>query len=69
MSAYLSMSPIIERTAIENTSAFPMAPQVVEVARPGRLRLAAAAVLRRVARMQAAAAARLERPVHKVATA
>lgn len=69
MSAYLSIAPAIERTAIENTSAFPDAPQAIEVVRPGRVRVATAAVLRRAARVQVAAAARLERPVHRVATA
>lgn len=69
MSVYLSMSPAIERTVAENASAFPKAPQVLEVARPGRLRTAAATLLRRAARIQVAAAARLERPIGRVATA
>jgi hypothetical protein len=69
MSVYLSMSPAIERAAVENTSAFPQAPQVLEVDRPGRLRMGTAAVLRHAARLQVAAAVRLERPVHSVATA
>ena len=69
MSVYLSMSPALERTAAENTSAFPTAPQLVAPARPGRVRLSVAAVLRRAARVQVAAAARLERPVGKVAIA
>ena len=64
MSMYLSVSPGIERAAAENTSAFPAAPQVAEAVRSPRLRVATAALLRRVAHAQFAAAARLERPVH-----
>ncbi len=69
MSAYFSMSPVLERTAAENASARPDAPQVPESGSPGRLRLAAAAVLRRAAGAQVAIAARLERPRHRVAIA
>ena len=61
MSMYLSLAPIIERTAAENASALPDAPQFPEVARPARTRLAAAALLRRVAAAELAVAARLER--------
>lgn len=68
MSAFLSLSPILERTAVENTSAFPDAP-VVEVA-PGRSRSAVAALLRRTAGFELALAARLERrPGHRLAAA
>ena len=63
MSIYLSVSPGIERAAVENTSAYPTAPQVPEAVRTLRLRVATAALLRRVAQAQFAAAARLERPV------
>lgn len=69
MSAFLSLSPILERTAVENTSAFPEAPQVVEVA-PGRPRSAVAALLRRTAGFELALAARLERrPERRLAAA
>jgi hypothetical protein len=61
MSAYLSLAPIIERTAAENTSAFPEAPQVITEAAPSRPRFAMAALLRRAASLELALAARLER--------
>ncbi|MCA0296243.1 MAG: hypothetical protein LCH96_13235 [Actinobacteria bacterium] len=60
MSAYVSFAPILERTAVENTSAFPEAPQVVEAA-TARPRTALAALLRRTADLELALAARLER--------
>jgi hypothetical protein len=61
MSMYLSLAPIIERTAVENRSAFPDAPQRPEIARPVRTSLVAAALLRRAAAVELAVAARLER--------
>lgn len=61
MSMYLSFVPMIERQAAENASALPEAPQLVEVTRPTRTRLATAAVLRRVAAFELAVAARLDR--------
>ncbi len=65
MSTYLSYAPVLESTAVENTSAFPDSPQVEAVVRPGRARVLAAGVLRRAARLELAAAARLERPVRR----
>lgn len=65
MSAYLSYALVLERTATENTSAFPEAPQREPVTVVTRCRFAAAALLRRAARLELAAASRLERPVHR----
>ncbi len=61
MSMFISLAPVLERTAAENTSAFPDAPQREAVTRPARSRFLAAALLRRAARLELAAAARLER--------
>jgi hypothetical protein len=61
MSAYFSYAPVIERTAVENRSAFPDAPQRPELPRPARVRLTAANLLRRAAARELAIAARLER--------
>ncbi len=69
MSAYLSYAPILERTAAENTSAYPDAPQVSEVA-ASRPRFVLAALLRRAASLELALAARLDhRPARRLATA
>jgi hypothetical protein len=61
MSMFISYAPVLERTATENTSAFPDAPQREDITRPARTRFLAAAFLRRTARLELAAAARLER--------
>jgi hypothetical protein len=61
MSMYLSFVPMIERQAAENASALPDAPQRTEATRPQHARLAAAALLRRVAAAELAVASRLER--------
>jgi hypothetical protein len=61
MSAYVSYAPSIRATEIENTSAFPEAPQVEAPTVATRSRSLVAAVLRRTARLELAAAARLER--------
>jgi hypothetical protein len=53
---------VLERIATENTSAFPDAPQREATIRPARSRFLVAAILRRTASLQLAAAARLERP-------
>ncbi|HEX5336678.1 MAG TPA: hypothetical protein VFW55_12400 [Propionicimonas sp.] len=65
MSMFITYAPVLERTATENTSAFPDAPQREVVTRPARSRFLAAAILRRTASLQLAAAARLERPVRR----
>jgi hypothetical protein len=52
---------VIEHTAAENASALPDAPQRSEDVRPTRIRLSAAAVLRRLATLELSAADRLER--------
>lgn len=62
MSMYLSFVPMIERQAAENASALPDAPQCFDAVRPQRTRLVAAALLRRAAAAELAAASRLERP-------
>ena len=62
MSMFISHAPVLEHTATENTSAFPDAPQREAVVRPARSRFFVAALLRRAARIELAAAARLERP-------
>jgi hypothetical protein len=68
MSVYLSFAPIIERTAAENRSALPEAPQLQP--EPRRTRATAAAVLRRTAQVQLRLAARLEQPAaRRLATA
>ncbi len=70
MSAYISLAPIIERTAEENSSALPAAPQLDEPVTFGRTRSLAAGLLRGAARLQLRVAARLERPVrHRLAAA
>jgi hypothetical protein len=70
MSAYLSYAPSIQATEVENTSAFPEAPQVEAPTVSTRSRFLAAAILRRTARLELAAAARLERPARqRLATA
>ncbi len=61
MSSFISYAPVIQRTAAENRSAFPDAPQRPEIPRPARTRLATAALLRRAAALELAIAARLER--------
>ena len=60
MSMFITYAPVLEHTATENTSAFPDAPQREAVLRPARSRFLVAAVLRRAARLQLTAAARLE---------
>ena len=70
MSMYLSFVPFIERTAAENRSAFPDAPECAEIVRPERTRRVAAALLRWTAARELAVAARLERhDVRRPATA
>jgi hypothetical protein len=61
MSMFITYAPVLEHTATENTSAFPDAPQREAVIRPARSRFLVAAILRRTASLQLAAAARLER--------
>ena len=61
MSMFISYAPVLEHTATENTSGFPAAPQWEDAVRPARTRFFAAALLRRAARIELAAAARLER--------
>jgi hypothetical protein len=65
MSMFITYAPVLEHAATENTSAFPEAPQREAVIRPARSRFLVAAVLRRTARLELAAAARLERPVRR----
>ena len=65
MSMFISLAPVLEYTATQNTSAFPDAPQREAMTRPARSRFVAAALLRRTANVQLAVAARLERPVHR----
>ncbi len=65
MSMFISLAPVLERTTTENTSAFPDAPQREPITVVTRSRFAAAALLRRAARLELAAASRLERPVHR----
>lgn len=65
MSTYISYAPVLEHTALENTSAFPDAPQLEAPLRSARTRSLAAGLLRRTARLELAAAARLERPVRR----
>jgi len=65
MSMFITYAPVLEHTATENTSAFPDAPQREAVTRPARSRFLVAAILRRTASLQLAAAARLERPVRQ----
>jgi hypothetical protein len=60
MSMYYSFAPVLKSTAVENTSAFPDAPRYEESTIPSRSRFAAAALLRRAARLELALAARLE---------
>jgi len=70
MSAYISLAPIIERTAELNASALPSAPQLDETITFRRTRSLAAGALRATARLQLRAAARLERPArHRLAAA
>ncbi len=61
MFTFISYAPVLERTAAENTSAFPDAPQWAEAVRPSRPRLAAATLLRRTAAVELSVARRLER--------
>ena len=61
MSMFISLAPVLEHTVTQNTSAFPDAPQREAITRPARTRFFAAALLRRAARIELAAAARLER--------
>lgn len=61
MSMYISYAPSIEHTAAENRSAFPDAPQVLDAERPARSRHLAAGLLRRLAALELAFAARLDR--------
>jgi hypothetical protein len=61
MSIYYSFAPVLLSTAVENTSAFPEAPQRQESTAPARPRFVAAAILRRAASLELAVAARLER--------
>ena len=65
MSMFITYTPVLEHAATENTSAFPEAPQREAVIRPARSRFLVAAVLRRTARLELVAAARLERPVRR----
>lgn len=70
MSAYISLAPIIERTAAANASALPAAPQLDEPITFRRTRSLAAGALRATARLQLRAAARLEHPArHRLAAA
>jgi len=70
MSAYISLAPIIERTAELNASALPAAPQLDDTITFRRTRSLAAGALRATARLQLRAAARLERPArHRLAAA
>jgi hypothetical protein len=62
MSMFITYTPVLEHAATENTSAFPDAPQREAVIRPARSRFLVAAILRRTASLQLAAAAWLERP-------
>ena len=62
MSMFISYAPVMQRTATENTSAFPDAPQREAVIRTARSRFLVAAILRRTASLQLAAAVWLERP-------
>jgi hypothetical protein len=62
MSMFISYAPVLEHTASENTSAFPDAPPREAIIRPARSRFLVAAILRRTASLQLAAAAWLERP-------
>jgi hypothetical protein len=62
MSMFISYAPVLERTTTENTSAFPVAPLREATIRPARSRFLVAAILRRTASLQLAAAAWLERP-------
>lgn len=64
MSVYLSYAPSILATEVENTSALPDAPLVETPTVPARSRFLVAAILRRMARVELAVAARLERPEH-----
>ncbi len=61
MSMFITYAPVLQHTATENTSALPAAPEHEEVVRPARTRFFAAALLRRAARIELAAAAHLER--------
>jgi len=62
MSMFISYATVLEHTATENTSALPDAPQREAIIRPARSRFLVAAILRRTASLQLAAAAWLERP-------
>ena len=62
MSMFISYATVLEHTATEHTSAFPDAPQREAVIRTARSRFLVAAILRRTASLQLAAAAWLERP-------
>lgn len=67
MSAYLSLAPILERTAAENAGRLDAVPMPE---RPARLRLLAAALLRATAHLAGAAASRLDAPApRRLATA
>lgn len=65
MSVYLSYAPSILATEAQNTSALPDAPQVETPTATARSRYLVAAILRRMARLELAVAARLERPAHR----
>ena len=70
MSVYLSYAPSILATEVENASALPDAPLVEPPTVPARSRFLVAAILRRMARLELAVAARLERPArHHLAAA
>lgn len=60
MSAYLSYAPVLEHTAAENSLSNTAVSEAPYAARPARTRFFAAAVLRRLARLELAAATRLE---------
>jgi len=62
MSMFISYATVLEHTATENTSALPDGPQREAIIRPARSRFLVAAILRRTASLQLAAAAWLERP-------
>lgn len=69
MSAYISLAPIIERTAAENALTTSAA-RFDEPITFRRTRSLAAGLLRGAARLQLRAAARLDRPArHRLATA
>jgi hypothetical protein len=61
MSTYLTYAPVLEHLAAENSLSIAEVPEARGAVRPARTRLFAAAVLRRLAQLELAAAARLER--------